>query len=105
MKKGAKILEGTHDFSIFRSSSCSARSPIKKMYPIKISKINDKIKIRFCSKSFLQNQVRSMVGCLKYLSIKKWDLKKFNYVFKSKDRKLCAPPAPPHGLYLKNVIY
>ena len=58
MRKGAKILEGTHDFSIFRASSCSARSPIKKMYPIKISKINDKIKIRFCSKSFLQNQVR-----------------------------------------------
>ena len=48
MKKGAKLLEGTHDFSIFRASSCSARSPIKKMYPIKISKINDKIKIRFC---------------------------------------------------------
>ena len=105
MRSGAKILEGTHDFSIFRASSCSARSPIKKLYPIKIRKINDKIKIRFCSKSFLQNQVRSMVGCLKYLSIKKWDLKKFNYVFKSKDRKLCAPPAPPHGLYLKNVIY
>ncbi len=61
MKEGAKILEGTHDFSVFRASSCSAKSPIKKMYPIKISRINDKIKIRFSSQSFLQNQVRSMV--------------------------------------------
>ena len=103
--KGAKILQGTHNFSTFRAASCSARSPIKKLNLVKVTKKNDKIIIKFQSKSFLQNQVRSMVGCLKYLSIKKWDLKKFNYVFKSKDRKLCAPPAPPHGLYLKNVIY
>ncbi len=105
LKKGAKILQGTHNFSTFRAASCSARSPIKKLNLVKVTKKNDKIIIKFKSKSFLQNQVRSMVGCLKYLSIKKWDLKKFNYVFKSKDRKLCAPPAPPHGLYLKNVIY
>ena len=105
MRGGAKILEGTHDFSTFRASSCSAKSPIKKMLPIKISKINDKIKIRFCSKSFLQNQVRSMVGCLKYLSIGKWNIKDFKRAFKSKKRNSCAPPAPACGLYLINVNY
>ena len=46
-----------------------------------------------------------MVGCLKYLGEKKWDLKKFIKVMKSKKRSLCAPPAPPHGLYLEKVIY
>ena len=105
MKRGVKILEGTHDFSIFRASSCSARSPIKKMYPIKISKINDKIKIRFCSKSFLQNQVRSMVGCLKYLSTRKWSITDFKKAFKSKKRNRCAPPAPACGLYLLDIKY
>ena len=105
MRRGAKILEGTHDFSIFRASSCSAKSPIKKMYPIKISKINDKIKIRFCSKSFLQNQVRSMVGCLMYLSIGKWSITDFKIAFKSKKRSHCAPPAPACGLYLFNIKY
>ena len=105
MKKGAKILEGTHDFSIFRSSSCSAKSPIKKMYPIKISNTNGKIKIKFTSKSFLQNQVRSMVGCLKYLSTGKWSIAEFKKAFVSKKRSLCAPPAPACGLYLFNVKY
>ena len=105
MRRGAKILEGTHDFSIFRASSCSAKSPIKKMYPIKISKINDKIKIRFCSKSFLQNQVRSMVGCLMYLSIGKWSITDFKRAFESKKRSRCAPPAPACGLYLIKVSY
>ena len=105
LKKGAKILEGIHDFSTFRASSCSAKSPIKKMLPIKISKVNDKIKIRFSSKSFLQNQVRSMVGCLKYLSIGKWSITDFKRAFKSKKRNRCAPPAPACGLYLINVNY
>ena len=105
MKEGAKILEGTHDFSVFRASSCSAKSPIKKMYPIKISRINDKIKIRFSSQSFLQNQVRSMVGCLKYLSTGKWSINDFKSAFKSKNRNRCAPPAPACGLYLLSVKY
>ncbi len=105
LKQGSKILEGTHDFSIFRASTCSAKSPIKKMLPIKVSKSNSKIKIRFSSKSFLQNQVRSMVGCLKYLSTGKWSLSDFKKAFNSKKRERCAPPAPPCGLYLLNVKY
>ena len=46
-----------------------------------------------------------MVGCLKYLGEKKWDIKTFNKIFKSKKRVLCAPPAPPEGLFLARVIY
>ena len=105
MKKGGKILEGTHDFSTFRASSCSAKSAVKKINSVRISKIKDKISITFKSKSFLQNQVRSMVGCLEKLSSDKWDLEKFKKVLQSKKRSNCAPPAPAHGLYLDNVRY
>ena len=105
MKKGAKILEGTHDFSTYRASSCSATSPIKKMLPIKIRKNKDRIRIRLSSKSFLQNQVRSIIGCLIYLSVGKWSIDEFKKSFKSKKRDQCAPPAPACGLYLYNVKY
>jgi tRNA pseudouridine38-40 synthase len=105
MKKGAKILEGTHDFSTFRASSCSANSPIKKIHPIKIKKVKNKIIINISSQSFLQNQVRSIVGCLKYLSTKKWSIYDFKEAFKSKKREKCAPPAPACGLYLSNIKY
>ena len=105
MERGAKILEGTHDFSTFRASSCSAKSPIKKLHPIKINKKNDMIKIRLSSKSFLQNQVRSIVGSLKYLSTNKWSFIEFKKAFKSKKRINCAPPAPAYGLYLKKIKY
>jgi tRNA pseudouridine38-40 synthase len=105
LKMGAKILQGSHNFSTFRASSCTATSPIKKMNKVKIIKKGKDITIQFQSKSFLQNQVRSMVGCLKYLSCKDWNLKKFKKVFKSKNRKLCAPPAPACGLYLAKIKY
>ena len=105
MKKGAKKLIGTKDFSSFRASSCRAKSPIKTMKLVNLKSNKDKIMIEFRSQSFLQQQVRSMVGCLKYLGEKKWSLKKFEKVLKLKKRSLCAPPAPPEGLYLAKVIY
>ena len=105
MKKGAKLLLGTHDFSTFRASSCGAKSPIKTMEKISIKKNKDKITLQFTSKSFLQQQVRSMFGCLKYLGESKWSLKDFIKSFKSKNRLKCAPPAPACGLYLVKIEY
>jgi len=105
MKKAAKKLVGTKDFSTFRASSCRAPSPIKTMKSVKIKFKSNKIEIEFQSQSFLQQQVRSMVGCLKYVGEKKWTLKKFILIMNSKKRTLCAPPAPPDGLYLTRVIY
>ena len=105
LKKGAKILEGRHDFSTFRASSCSAKSAVRKISEVKVLKKSVNITIQFRSKSFLQNQVRSMVGCLKYLACNNWNLKKFKKILKSKDRKLCAKPAPACGLYLVKIKY
>ena len=105
MKKGANLLLGTHDFSTFRSSSCGAKTPIKTMEDISIKKNKDSIILKFTSKSFLHQQVRSMVGCIKYLGDGKWNLDNFRKAFKSKNRINCAPPAPACGLYLKKILY
>ena len=105
MKKAAKLLEGNKDFSTFRSSSCNSKSPIKTINMAIVKKTESKIFIIFKSKSFLQQQVRSMVGCLKFVGQGKWSLKKFEHVIKSKKRSDCAPPAPAHGLYLFKVYY
>ena len=105
MKKGATILKGTHNFTTFRASNCQAKSPIKTLKKPLISKSKNKIIFTFQSKSFLQQQVRSMVGSLKYLGEGKWNLKDFKKAFESKKRSMCAPPAPAHGLYLVKVKY
>ena len=105
IKKGAKFLIGKKDFSTFRASACSAKSPIRTLEKVNILKKKNVILIEFKSRSFLHTQVRSMVGCLKYLGEGKWNFKKFKNITLSKKRTLCAPPAPPHGLFLKKVIY
>ena len=105
MNKGTQKLVGTYNYSTFRSSSCGARSPIRTIKKFTISKSKNTIKIRIKSRSFLQQQVRSMVGCLKYLGEERWNLKYFEKVFKSKKRSLCASPAPASGLFLEKIIY
>ena len=105
MKNGAKLLLGTHDFSTFRASSCGAKSPIKTMETISIKKNKNKITLKFVSRSFLQQQVRSMVGCIKYLGEGKWNIDTFKQSFKLKKRTKCAPPAPACGLYLRKISY
>ena len=105
MKKGAKKLIGTKDFSTFRSSSCSAKTPVRTIKSIKFLSKKDIIEIEIKAQSFLQNQVRSIIGCLKYIGEGKWSIQKFEKIIKSKKRINCAPPAPAEGLYLTKVIY
>ena len=105
MKKGIKFFLGTHNFSSMRASTCTAKSPIKTITKVVIKKKKDKITILFESKSFLQKQVRSMVGCLKYVGENKWKPEKIKSIIRLKKRMLCAPPAPPEGLYLERVFY
>jgi len=105
MKKGAQKLIGTKDFSTFRSSSCSAKTPVRTIKSIKFFTKKDIIEIEIKAQSFLQNQVRSMVGCLKYVGETKWSIKKFDKIIKSRKRTNCAPPAPAEGLFLAKVIY
>jgi len=75
------------------------------MENISIIRNKDKITLKFTSESFLQQQVRSMVGCIKYLGDGKWGLDDFRRSFKSKNRLKCAPPAPACGLYLTKIKY
>lgn len=105
MKKALKLFLGTHNFNAFRSTSCGAKSPVRTIEKSTLTKKGDKILITFSSRSFLQHQVRSMVGCLKVIGEGRWNVGNLKVLFKSKKRSLCAPPAPSNGLYLYKVIY
>ena len=105
MKKAIKLFSGTHNFNAFRSSSCGAKSPVRTIEKSSLTKKGDKIIIIFSSKSFLQHQVRSMVGCLKVIGEGKWNTDNLKRLLMSKKRSLCAPPAPASGLYLYKVTY
>jgi tRNA pseudouridine38-40 synthase len=105
MQVAANLFLGDHDFTTFRAASCEATSPIRTIAKAEVVKKEDKITIIFASRSFLQHQVRSMVGSLKLVGEKKWTVQDLQSALDSKDRKRCGTLAPACGLYLAKVEY
>ena len=105
MQGSISIFKGEHDFTTFRSTSCEAISPVRTIETAKMDQYQDQITITFESRSFLQHQVRSMVGALKLVGDGKWNKQDLLDSLVAKDRTRCAALAPACGLYLVKVVY
>jgi tRNA pseudouridine38-40 synthase len=105
MHEAAQVLVGTHDFSTFRATSCQALSPVKTLEVLKVSRYGEEIEVEAMARSFLHNQVRSMVGTLKLVGEGKWSLRDVQTALAARNRTACGTVAPPQGLYLVNVDY
>lgn len=105
MHTAAQVLVGKHDFTTFRAAQCQAKSPIKTLDRLEVSRVGAEVHIVAQARSFLHNQVRSIAGALKLVGEGKWSASDLEKALKAKDRAACAPVAPPHGLYLVKVSY
>jgi tRNA pseudouridine38-40 synthase len=109
MREGALQLLGTHDFTTFRSTMCQAASPIKTLDEINISEhyypSGSEVRFQVRARSFLHNQVRSLVGTLERVGAHAWQPKQVGKALRAQDRTACGPVCPPDGLYLENVTY
>jgi tRNA pseudouridine38-40 synthase len=105
MADAAAVLLGRHDFTTFRAASCQASSPVKTLDRLAVLRQADEIHIEASARSFLQHQVRSMVGCLKAVGQGKWTSGDLRRALAVQDRTACAALAPPRGLYLVRVDY
>jgi tRNA pseudouridine38-40 synthase len=105
MHQSAQALIGNHDFTTFRSSECQAKTPVKTLDKLDVRRAGDEIHIEAAARSFLHNQVRSMVGSLKLVGEGKWQVGDMAKALAAKERAACGTVAPPEGLYLVNVDY
>lgn len=105
MAEAAGHLVGNHDFTTFRSVECQATSPVKTLDELIVEHGGEIITITAKARSFLHNQVRSMVGSLKLVGEGKWKALDLKHALDTKNRAACGPVAPPHGLYLCSVDY
>jgi tRNA pseudouridine38-40 synthase len=105
MDEAAQYLVGTHDFTTFRDSQCQAKSPVKTLDRLDVSRYGEDIEIKTSARSFLHHQVRSMVGTLKLVGEGKWRPLDVKRALDAKDRRACGPVSPPDGLYLARVEY
>ena len=105
MHAAAQVLVGCHDFTTFRASSCQARSPIKTLERLDVRVVGSEIHVEAQARSFLHNQVRSMVGTLKIAGEGRATPTDISARLAARDRAHCGPVAPAGGLYLMAVTY
>ncbi len=114
MREAAALLVGRHDFTTFRSAECQAASPVKTLDEIGIEAReigagdaagDQEIRFHLAARSFLHNQVRSLVGTLERVGAGKWPVARAGEALAARDRAACGPVAPAAGLYLTGVSY
>ncbi len=105
MHAAAQRLTGKHDFTTFRSTECQAASPVKTLDRLDVSREGDQVLVYASARSFLHNQVRSMVGSLVPVGDGKWSADDLGAALDARDRAACGQVAPPDGLYLMRVDY
>ncbi len=105
MHEGAQALVGHHDFTTFRATECQAKSPVKTVDKLDVSRVGDEIHIMCEARSFLHHQVRNFVGTLQNVGAGKWCPRDVHDALMKKDRRAGGPTAPPEGLYLTRVTY
>jgi len=105
MHEAAQALVGQHDFTTFRAAECQARSPVKTLDRLDVSREGAEIAVRASARSFLHSQVRSMVGALKKVGERRWKTGDVGAALAARDRTRAGPVAPPDGLYLVAVDY
>ena len=109
MHHAAQVLVGRHDFTSFRASLCQAASPVKTMDEIRIEQTDTgagtEFRFHLRARSFLHNQVRSIVGTLERVGAGSWAPEDVRAALEARDRAACGPVCPPDGLYLMGVGY
>jgi tRNA pseudouridine38-40 synthase len=105
MHGAAQCLVGHHDFTTFRSADCQSESPLKTLARLDVLRVGDEVQIVAAARSFLHNQVRSMVGSLRRVGDGSWSADDLVVALEARSRACCAALAPPHGLYLTGIDY
>jgi tRNA pseudouridine38-40 synthase len=105
MHRAAQKLIGRHDFTTFRAADCQAKSPVKTLDGLDVTREGDEVRVTAVARSFLQHQVRSMVGSLVWVGEGRWSGADLAAALAARSRAACGPVAPPDGLYLVAVEY
>lgn len=105
MQEAAQLLVGLHDFTTFRSTQCQSKSPVKTLDLLNVQRHGELIEVRASARSFLHNQVRSLVGSISEVGTGRWTNDDLVAALEARDRKACGVVAPAHGLYMIGADY
>jgi tRNA pseudouridine38-40 synthase len=105
MGEATRHLVGHHDFTTFRDRLCQAKSPLRTLDALEVTRSGDEIRIEARARSFLHRQVRNIAGTLELVGIGRWQPKQVAEALAARDRRAGGPTAPAAGLYLVKIRY
>lgn len=105
MRDAAQVLVGHHDFTSFRASLCQAKSPVKTLDRLDVTRNGDEVRVVARARSFLHHQVRNIVGTVVLVGEGRWTAADVRRALDARDRSAAGPTAPPDGLYFTDVVY
>lgn len=105
MHAAAQRLVGRHDFTSFRAASCQAKSPVRTLDRLDVTRYGDVIEIVTEARSFLHHQVRNFAGTLKLVGEGRWSADQVTAALEARHRSAAGPTAPPEGLTMMKVGY
>lgn len=105
MHQAAQNLVGKHDFSSFRAVDCQAKTAIRTISHINVSRMGEYILIDVQANAFLHHMVRNITGTLLTIGRGEQPIDWTSKLLEVKDRTVSGARAKPNGLYLVNVTY
>lgn len=105
MHEAGQALVGTHDFSSYRAQQCQAKSPVRTLTRLQVSRHGDQVVIELSADAFLHHMVRNIAGVLIAIGRGDQPVGWAGQVLDYRDRSLGGVTAPPQGLYLVRVTY
>jgi len=105
MHEAAQYLVGSHDFSSYRAMGCQAKSPVREIHHLDVSRRGAYVLIDIEANAFLHHMVRNIAGVLMDIGSGKQQPIWAKEVLEYRDRCLGGVTAQPYGLYLTNITY
>jgi len=105
MHDAAQVLVGEHDFSAFRAVECQAKSPVRRVEGLSVTRSGEWVTLEITANAFLHHMVRNVAGLLLAVGQGESPPERVAAVLAARDRKLNAATAPPDGLYFAAVRY
>jgi tRNA pseudouridine38-40 synthase len=105
MHAAAQALLGRHDFSAFRAAACQAKTPLRTLDRLDVSRLGEEVVVVAEARSFLHHQVRNLVGTLAQVGLGKRPVSWPRQVLDGRDRTKAGQTAPAEGLTFAVVRY
>lgn len=105
MQEAAQYLLGEHDFNAYRAVACQAKSPIRTVYRLDVTRKDELLLIDIEANAFLHHMVRNIAGVLMTIGAGEQTPQWAKQVLEGRDRSLGGVTGPPDGLYLMEVVY